>query len=170
MNLRTDTERLPLSEGACGNRSPGETWTVLTIRSAERDDLDEVVRVWEHSAGPTRHAGQRPEAERLFDHDADAILLAELNGELVGTLIVGWDGWRCHLYRLAVVGTVRRQGVGRALLQRAVSRAAGLGAVRVDAMVDLGNRAGVAFWESEGFEFDQADGRWSLMLTKSPAE
>jgi hypothetical protein len=45
-----------------------------------------------------------------------------------------------------------------------------LGAARVDAMVDLENRTGIAFWESEGFEFDQADGRWSLMLTKAPAK
>jgi hypothetical protein len=37
-------------------------------------------------------------------------------------------------------------------------------------MVDLENGAGVAFWESEGFEFDQADGRWSLMLNKAPAQ
>jgi ribosomal protein S18 acetylase RimI-like enzyme len=143
---------------------------VLTIRTAERDDLDEVVRLWETSAGPTRHAGQRPEAARLLEHDPDALLLAELDGELVGTLIVGWDGWRCHLYRLAVVETARRQGVGRALLRRALSRVIRLGAARVDAMVDLENGAGVAFWESEGFEFDQADGRWSLMLNKAPAQ
>jgi ribosomal protein S18 acetylase RimI-like enzyme len=96
--------------------------------------------------------------------------MAELDGELVGTLIVGWDGWRCHLYRLAVVETARRQGVGRELLRRALRRVVDLGAARVDAMVDLENGTGVAFWESEGFEFDQADGRWSLMLTKAPAK
>jgi hypothetical protein len=45
-----------------------------------------------------------------------------------------------------------------------------LGAARVDAMVDLENGTGIAFWEREGFEFDQADGRWSLMLTKAPAK
>ncbi len=143
---------------------------MLTIRTAERDDLDEVVRLWEQSAGPTRRAGQRPEAARFLEHDPDALLLAELDDELVGTLIVGWDGWRCHLYRLAVVETARRQGIGSELLQHAFSRVVDLGAARVDAMVDLENGTGIAFWESKGFEFDQADGRWSLMLTKAPAK
>lgn len=154
----------------CANRTSSETWPVLTIRTAERHDLNAVVHLWADSAGPTRHAGQHPEAVRLIEHDPDAILLAELDGELVGTLIVGWDGWRCHLYRLAVVEAVRRHGVGTALLQRALIRAVDVGAVRVDAMVDMKNGAGVAFWESEGFEFDQADGRWSLLLTKATAD
>lgn len=37
-------------------------------------------------------------------------------------------------------------------------------------MVDRGNATGIAFWESEGFEFDTADGRWSLLMGHSPAE
>jgi hypothetical protein len=51
-----------------------------------------------------------------------------------------------------------------------MSRALDVGATRVDAMVDRGNATGIAFWESEGFEFDTADGRWSLLMGHSPAE
>lgn len=60
---------------------------MLTIRTAVRHDLDGVVRVWADSAAPTRHAGQHSEAVRLLEHDPDAILLAELDGELVGALM-----------------------------------------------------------------------------------
>jgi hypothetical protein len=27
------------------------------------------------------------------------VILAEHDGELIGSIIAGWDGWRCHLYR-----------------------------------------------------------------------
>ncbi|MGO9498921.1 MAG: GNAT family N-acetyltransferase [Solirubrobacteraceae bacterium] len=34
-------------------------------------------------------------------------------GELVGALIAGWDGWRGNMYRLAVGPDHRRRGVAR---------------------------------------------------------
>jgi ribosomal protein S18 acetylase RimI-like enzyme len=137
---------------------------VHIVRPAKLEELDEVVQLWGRAAGPTRRAGHRPDAERLVAHDLEALLVAELDGAVVGTIIVGWDGWRCHLYRLAVDARVRRRGIGTALVARAIERAHGLCAIRVDAMVDLGNQVGVAFWESEGFEADPSDGRWSLIL------
>ncbi|HLL65311.1 MAG TPA: GNAT family N-acetyltransferase [Micromonosporaceae bacterium] len=51
-------------------------------------------------------------------------------------LLEFWDGWRCHLYRLAVHPQRRHAGVGRALMQAAERRFASLGGHRVDAMVN----------------------------------
>ena len=42
--------------------------------------------------------------------------LAADGEHIVGSVIAGWDGWRCHLYRLAVAPARRREGIGRALL------------------------------------------------------
>jgi ribosomal protein S18 acetylase RimI-like enzyme len=47
------------------------------------------------------------------------LILAEADGQLVGSVIAGWDGWRCHLYRLAVAPDRRRQGIGSTLLKQA---------------------------------------------------
>jgi ribosomal protein S18 acetylase RimI-like enzyme len=52
------------------------------------------------------------------------------------------------------------------LMTSAAQRAAGLGAVRIDAMVNKENTGAVSFWESAGFEHDTADGRWSLALNR----
>jgi hypothetical protein len=38
----------------------------------------------------------------LIGHDPDALIHAEHDGEFIGSIVAGWDGWRCHLYRLAV--------------------------------------------------------------------
>ncbi|NEE56178.1 GNAT family N-acetyltransferase, partial [Streptomyces sp. SID8455] len=59
---------------------------------------------------------------RLVERDPDALILAERDGTLVGTVIAGFDGWRCHLYRLAVHPEQRRRGVGGALLAAAEER------------------------------------------------
>lgn len=133
------------------------------IRAAVLEDVPRIVDLWDRAGGPTRHAGRDEEATRLLRHDPEALLIAERDGVLVGTLIVGWDGWRCHIYRLAVEPTMRRTGLARRLARAAVHRAVRLGAARLDAMVDPGNETAVAFWEAMGFDLD-VDRRWSLLL------
>ena len=45
------------------------------------------------TCGPT-------EVITLLRRDPDAFLIAQDDVALAGTLIVGWDGWQCHLYPL----------------------------------------------------------------------
>ena len=55
---------------------------------------------------------------QLVADDPEALLLAELDGELVGTVIGAWDGWRGNFYRLAVLPEHRRRGIGRSSFGR----------------------------------------------------
>ena len=135
---------------------------MILVRTANAADVAQVVDLWDRAGGPTRHAGRRREATILLGRDPEALLVAVEDDTVLGALIVGWDGWRCHLYRLAVDGDARRRGIARQLVGAARVRGAGLGAVRIDAMVDPDNEAAVSFWASVGFARD-ADCRWSLL-------
>jgi ribosomal protein S18 acetylase RimI-like enzyme len=134
------------------------------IRSATAADVAAVVSLWDRAAGPTRHAGREREATQLLERDPEALLVAEHDGRIVGTLIVGWDGWRCHLYRLAVEPEARRLGIARGLVDEARVRAMALGAIRIDAMVNRENTSAMNFWASAGFEAETDDARWSRLL------
>lgn len=94
----------------------------------------------------------------LIRRDRDSLILAEDDGELVGTVIAGWDGWRYHLYRLAVRPDWRRRGVATALLSAAERRFAALGATRIDAMVLTRNELGQNIWKAGGYR-EQSDWR-----------
>jgi ribosomal protein S18 acetylase RimI-like enzyme len=142
----------------------GDHVGVITIDAATIDDVDEVVDLWNREGGPTSHAGQRAEALALLRWNPEALLVARHGVRLVGTLIVGWDGWRCHLYRLVVEPHDRRSGVARDLVAEARRRAKASGAVKIDAMVESGNAPAVAFWAAAGFDQDTSDRRWSLFL------
>lgn len=76
---------------------------------------------------------------------------------------VGWDGWRCHLYRLVVDPDFRRLGCARALAAAALARARALGAARLDASVDPDNEPAVRFWEGIRYTVDH-DQRWSVTV------
>jgi ribosomal protein S18 acetylase RimI-like enzyme len=137
---------------------------VIAIRAATSEDIDAVVELWDRAAGPSRQPGRHFEVHRLIAADPDSLLVADQDGRILGTVIVGWDGWRCHLYRLAVNQDVRRTGTATALMKEATKRAKALGATRLDAMVSVENSEAVAFWEQFGFQLDPDDGRWSMLL------
>ncbi|QCX74973.1 Acetyltransferase YpeA [Streptomyces sp. YIM 121038] len=132
----------------------------LRIRPARPGDLDAVLAFWKVAGEGTSISDDRAGVERLVARDPDALLLAERGGELVGTAIAGFDGWRCHLYRLAVHPDQRRRGIGSALLTAAEQRFAALGGRRADAMVLNRNERAHHAWHAAGYAPEPQWSRW----------
>lgn len=132
----------------------------LRIRAAVAADIDAVLAFWRTAAEGTSISDDRAGVARLVDRDPEALLLAERAGELVGTVIAGFDGWRCHLYRLAVHPDHRRRGIGGALLAAAEERFVRLGGRRADAMVLDRNDLGQAAWRAAAYGPEQQWTRW----------
>ncbi|GGN51945.1 N-acetyltransferase [Streptomyces albiflavescens] len=139
--------------------------TDLRIRAATPDDLDAVLAFWKVAAEGTSISDDRGGVERLIARDPEALILAEQDGELAGTVIAGFDGWRCHLYRLAVHPQRRRLGIGSALLAAAEERFVRLGGRRGDAMVLQRNESAHHAWRAAGYAPEEHWRRWVKPLT-----
>ncbi|MFF5307247.1 GNAT family N-acetyltransferase [Streptomyces sp. NPDC013161] len=137
----------------------------LHIRSAALSDIDAVLAFWREAAEGTSISDDRDGVARLITRDPDALILAERDGRLVGSVIAGFDGWRCHLYRLAVHPEQRRQGIGSALLSAAEERFVALGGRRGDAMVLERNETGQHAWRAAGYAPEEQWRRWVKHLT-----
>ncbi|MFR0354084.1 GNAT family N-acetyltransferase [Streptomyces sediminimaris] len=135
------------------------------IRAATPADLDTVLAFWRTAAEGTSISDDRDGVARLVDRDPEALILAEQHGELVGTVIAGFDGWRCHLYRLAVHPRRRRQGIATALLAAAEERLVALGGRRGDAMVLVRNETAHHAWRAAGYAPEEHWRRWVKPLT-----
>jgi ribosomal protein S18 acetylase RimI-like enzyme len=81
-----------------------------------------------------------------------AVLGAEREGVLEGTVMVGFDGHRGWLYYVAVRPLAQRRGIGRALTRRGEEWLEERGAKKVQLMVRRGNDAPRLFYEELGYE------------------
>ncbi|WP_040803915.1 GNAT family N-acetyltransferase [Nocardia concava] len=146
----------------------------IVFRTAAIDDAPAVLEFWSTAAEDShRPADSAAAIEALIRRDPEALILAldkdvTATTELVGTVIAGWDGWRCHIYRLAVAPDRRRSGIGRLLIQAAEERFAHLGGTRADAMVLDGNDLGQSAWKANGYAPQPEWSRWVKPLTGAP--
>jgi ribosomal protein S18 acetylase RimI-like enzyme len=137
----------------------------LTFRFAAPSDVAAVLAFWARAAEDSGRPADTADAlERLVQRDAEALTLVTDDDVIVGTLVAGWDGWRCHLYRLAVHPEYRRLGIARALLAKAEERLASLGGNRADAMVLDANDSAHHVWAGTGYRRQPDWSRWVKAL------
>lgn len=141
----------------------------VTLRPANAGDIPAVLAFWARSAENADRPSDEPEAvAALIARDPEALIVATDGSDLVGTVIAGWDGWRCHLYRLAVDPGRRRQGIGRLLIDAAERRFRTLGGIRADAMVLDANEEAHRAWTAGGYRLQTDWSRWVKPLGGRP--
>jgi ribosomal protein S18 acetylase RimI-like enzyme len=124
----------------------------IEIRAAAPSDAAAVLSLWVEAETHATTTDDTESVARLISHDPGALLVAEADAMLVGSVIAGWDGWRGSIYRLAVRPSHRRDGLGRALVTAAERRLAGLGSPRLQANVVTDDDQAMAFWRGSGWE------------------
>jgi ribosomal protein S18 acetylase RimI-like enzyme len=130
---------------------------MIRTRPATTADAPAVLDLWAEAGLVATVTDDVNAVERLIGRDGDALIVAVDDGNVVGAVIGGWDGWRGAIHRLAVAPSHRRRGLGTRLLEEAVSSLERRGAVRMACVVVADDLDGRRFWEST--EFSAQDNR-----------
>jgi ribosomal protein S18 acetylase RimI-like enzyme len=124
----------------------------IVLRAAGIADIPSVLALWAESDAHPTHTDDPVSLEQLLRHDSGALIVADDDGRLVGSVIAAWDGWRGSVYRLVVAPDRRRSGLGRWLIAAAEARLHDAGASRLQAIVLETDVQASGFWRSTGWE------------------
>ena len=126
----------------------------VPIRTAKPEDAPSILDLWQRAGSfPTRTDNEESVCS-LIAHDPTAVLVAVEGTELIGSLVAAFDGWRGMLFRVAVLPTRRRRGVGRALVAEGEQRLRERGAARINLYAIRAETSAIGFWNAVGYEPD----------------
>ena len=92
--------------------------------------------------------------KKKLEFQPDLFFLGLLDGRLVGSIMVGYEGHRGWINYLAVVPECQRHGYGKKLVLKAVSELKKMGGLKVNLQVRRSNTSVVEFYKHLGFKED----------------
>jgi ribosomal protein S18 acetylase RimI-like enzyme len=127
----------------------------LSIRACRLEDIDAVLELWRQAGATPGVTDNADDLRRAVTESRASVLVAEAGGQIVGSVIGTFDGWRGNIYRLAVHPDYRRRGIARALVAGVEKRLAQQGAKRITALVEKDHPWAMTFWEAVGYRLDE---------------
>jgi ribosomal protein S18 acetylase RimI-like enzyme len=128
----------------------------MKFRQIEDEDVAATIALWER-CGLTRPWND-PHKDIAFARGKlnSDVLVAEHDGDIIASVMVGHDGHRGALYYVAVDPDLRGQGLGRATMQAAEAWLKARGVWSINILVRNGNTEVQGFYEALGYEVNQA--------------
>jgi adenosylhomocysteine nucleosidase len=145
----------------------------MECRRATPEDAESILRFWNDSGASMGATDEVRDVRRVTEDPAAVLLLALIDGTIVGSLLGTFDGWRGNLYRLVVAPEHRRQGIGRRLVRLVEQVFLEWGVKRTTVLIEVDRPWAMEFWSAVGYPRDEHVvrhvGVHSLPVTKSAA-
>lgn len=117
------------------------------------DDYDAVFTLWSSCPGVGLNSidDSKEGISKFLARNPRTCFIAEIENNIIGTVLAGNDGRRGYIYHTAVLPSCRKMGIASALTDSAVEALGREGITKVALVVFSDNVAGNAFWEKSGF-------------------
>lgn len=129
---------------------------MLKIRAASPVDREEVIAIWQACDLV------KPQNDPVLDFDlalqtqTSTVLLLEVASEVIGTVMVGFDGHRGWFYYLGIKPEHQNSGNGSALVAAAEDWLEAQGAPKAMLMVRHSNKKVIDFYKRIGYNVEEA--------------
>jgi len=117
------------------------------------NDYDGALKLWgAMEVGVNVGRSDTPEEiQKKLQRDPDLFLVAEINYQIIGTIIGGYDGRRGMIYHLAVQADERERGIGTLLLQEVEKRLQSKGCRKCYLLITAENIGAAQFYEQRSW-------------------
>lgn len=125
----------------------------VNIRLMSIADYEDIYDLWLRTPGMGLNTtdDSREGMARYLQRNPNTCFVAEDADRIVGVILSGHDARRGFIHHTAVDITHRNRGIGRALVDRALSALEAEGIHKVALVAFRRNEVGNAFWEKLGF-------------------
>ena len=125
----------------------------MTIRLMTISDYDTLCALWLSTPGMGLNNldDSREGIAFYLARNPNTCFIAEEDGVVIGAIMAGHDGRRGYIYHTCVRADRQGEGIGRALVEAALSALKAEGIHKAALVVFDRNKTGNAFWEKMGF-------------------
>ena len=126
----------------------------IIIRTMTIEDYEQVKKLWLSISGFGIRSidDSREGVSRFLLRNPDTSIVAELNGEIVGSILCGHDGRQACFYHVCVKEELRCHGIGKAMAIKAMSQLKKEGINKISLVAFKSNEAGNSFWPKVGWK------------------
>jgi ribosomal protein S18 acetylase RimI-like enzyme len=126
----------------------------MNIRSFRIADEDAVIQLWILCGLVVPHNNPKRDIERKMKVNPEWFLVGEINGQVVSTCMVGYEGHRGWINYLAVRPDWQRQGLGKQIMEHAEKMLLDAGCAKINLQIRFTNQGVIRFYESIGYRQD----------------
>lgn len=124
------------------------------MRDFELRDLEAVVALWQSCDLTRPWNDPYKDIHRKLTDNTGAFWVGCIDGEIIATVMIGYDGHRGSVNYLAVVPNYAGQGIGREIMARVEAFLIDLECPKVAFCVRRENDAVLAFYDNLGYSID----------------
>ncbi|UEQ02666.1 GNAT family N-acetyltransferase [Halomonas profundus] len=127
---------------------------LMHYRTMTINDYEAAIALWSESEGVRlRDADSRAGIEKYLLRNPGLSFVAEVEGELVGTIMAGHDGKRGYVQHLSVANSHRRLGIATRLVNLCLEALESEGILKSHLMILPENEAAQKFWAHQGWAY-----------------
>jgi ribosomal protein S18 acetylase RimI-like enzyme len=131
-----------------------DTAEALQIRPFEATDRFALIELWRRCDLTRPWNDPNRDIDRKLARDGELLLVGLVDGELVATVMAGYDGHRGWINYLGVDPSARGEGHGAAMMHAAEARLRDFGCPKINLQIRTSNLDAVRFYESIGYSMD----------------
>ena len=123
----------------------------LVVRTYSGEDQQAVIDLWDRCGLLRSWNNPVKDICRKLRANPDWFLVAVVRNKIVGSIMIGYEGHRGWINYLAVDPSLRRQGVGRRLMEHAEELLRKAGCPKINLQVRSANKEAADFYASLGY-------------------
>src|SRR4030042_807132 len=126
----------------------------MEIRPFDTSDEESVVQLWTDGGLVVPWNNPHRDIQRKLKIQPEMFLVACLDGQIIATVIAGYEGHRGWINYLAVHPQHRHSGIGRCMMDEAESRLRAVGCPKINLQLRSNNAEVIEFYKRIGFKTD----------------